>query len=346
MIAPLKNIERLAVILPSWVGDCVMATPVYRALRNGLSKAKITGIMRPGLNEILAGSNWFDEMITCDMKGAAGVMRTAQAIRKNRPEGVVLLPNSFKSALAARLSKTKIRIGYARDGRGWLLTHRCQPPSKNSPISAVDYYADLAVFALGVDASAIDHHLELHTTEGERAAADRMLHDVKGAFIVLNPGANRADKRWPAHKFAAVADQLVSSHGLSIVISGSPKERDIVDAVLNAMKHRESAINLLDGSVTLSSLKAVIERAALVITNDTGPRHIAAALGVPVITLFGPTDHRWTTLHGAREKLMLAEPFLPEELMADRYPKACAIDKIAVCDVLHAAKQVLACRLS
>ena len=91
----------------------------------------------------------------------------------------------------------------------------------------------------------------------------------------------------------------------------------------------------------LSSLKAVIQRAAVLITNDTGPRHIAAALGTPVVTLFGPTDHRWTTLCGVRERILLAEPFLPEELVADRHPKSCAIEKISVQDVVAAVDGLL-----
>ena len=100
-------------------------------------------------------------------------------------------------------------------------------------------------------------------------------------------------------------------------------------------------MHLCARGLTLGSLKAVLRRAALLITNDTGPRHIAAALGTPIVALYGPTDHRWTTLQAARERSVLAEPFLPEELVADRHPKACAIEKIAVEDVVHASLSLL-----
>jgi len=123
------------------------------------------------------------------------------------------------------------------------------------------------------------------------------------------------------------------------VITGSPGEREVLTSVHRAAK--TPLIDLSERGVTLGSLKAVIQRAALVITNDTGPRHIAAALGTPVVTLFGPTDHRWTTLHDVRERILLAEPFLPEELVADRFPRACAIEKIAVGDVVVAAESLL-----
>lgn len=312
-----------------------MATPVLRAARAALPNARITGIPRPGLDDILRGTPWLDELVICEGK-SAGMLR--RCIRRAKPQAVLLLPNSYRSALGARFCGACVRAGYDRDWRGWLLTHRkpLRLP-KNVPIPAVDYYAELAEWAFGVER--IDRRIELQATEDEQRAASLLLHDVREPFVLLNPGANRADKRWPAQSFAQLADRLAASHRVKIVITGSPRERDVLTAVQRDSK--TPIINLLERSVTLGSLKAVIRRAALVITNDTGPRHIAAALGTPVVTLFGPTDHRWTTLHDVRERILLAEPFLPEELVADRHPKACAIEKISVGDVIAAADGLL-----
>lgn len=330
--------RRLAVVMPSWIGDTVMATPVLRALRSSLPNARIIGIMRRGLDDILRGTPWLDEMVVCDMKGLGGVGRLAQCMRRTGADSVLLLPNSFRVALGARLAGVKRRIGYVRDGRGWLLTDgKIVTVPLTAPVSAVEYYEQLAEWALGIDP--IDRRVELRVTDEERHAAARLLHDVTGRFVLLNPGANRADKRWPAERFAAVGDALASAHGVAILVSGSPSERDVVSSVVAAAKL--PIINLLERGVTLASLKAVILRASAVITNDTGPRHIAAALGTPVVTLFGPTDHRWTTLHGVRERILLAEPFLPEELVADQHARACAIEKIAVSDVVAAATSML-----
>jgi heptosyltransferase-2 len=330
------TIKSLAIILPSWIGDTVMATPVLRAARTAMPATRITGIMRRSLDEILRGAPWLDDMIVCDMKGPLGPWRLGRAIRQTHAEAVLVLPNSFRSAAGARLSGAKTRIGYARDGRAWLLTEKLTPVP-NFPAPAVEYYAALAEFALG--AKVIDRHIELVVTDDEHRAANQLVHDVKQPFVVLNPGANRADKRWPAPRFAQVADRLAASHSVQIVITGSPGEREVLTSVHRAAK--TPLIDLSERGVTLGSLKAVIQRAALVITNDTGPRHIAAALGTPVVTLFGPTDHRWTTLHDVRERILLAEPFLPEELVADRFPRACAIEKIAVGDVVVAAESLL-----
>jgi heptosyltransferase-2 len=292
--------------------------------------------VRPGLDDILRGTPWLDELTACEFKGIIGPWRVGRTIKQTGADAVLLLPNSFRSAFAARLSRAPIRIGYARDLRGVLLTHRIHPP-RQRPIPAVEYYAALAEFALGV--SSIDRRIELHCTADEETAAEYMIRDVPRPYIVLNPGANRSDKRWPARNFALVADALASSHRVSILITGSPGETEVLDEVVRNAK--SPIINLAQRDITLGSLKSVLRHAAMLITNDTGPRHIAAALGTPVIALFGPTDHRWTTLAGAPEQLLLADPFLPEHLVADDQPKLCAIDKITVNDVLHAARRFL-----
>jgi heptosyltransferase-2 len=289
------------------------------------------------LNEILAGTSWFNEMVVCDMKGLLGPWRLARAIKHSGADAVLLLPNSFRSALGARLSGAAVRVGYHRDGRGGLLTHAKSAANVAAPVPMVQYYASLADFAFGEEQ--LDTRLELATTETEQSAASAILRDVKLPFIVLNPGANRGDKRWPSERFAAVGDALAKSHGVSVAVSGSPGEKDVIAAVVAAAK--SPMINLAERGMTLGSLKAVIERSALLITNDTGPRHLAAALGTPVVTLFGPTDHRWTTLNCDHERLMVSEPFLPENLVADKRAKACAIDRIPVVDVIDAARSLL-----
>jgi heptosyltransferase II len=323
------------------VGDTVMSTPVLRALRRNLPAARITAICRPALDDLLRGLPFIDATIVCEMKGVFGPQRLAKAIRQTDAQAVLLLPNSFRAAIGARIAGVPIRVGYDRDGRGALLTHSIPPGKADRPASMIDYYARLASFALGVES--IDLRVELATTPEEEVAADMLLAGVNPRFIAVNPGANRPDKRWPAERFASTADELVAQTGASIVLSGAPSEAELLQVVEAAAKR--PLVNLCARGVTLGSLKAVLRRAALLITNDTGPRHIAAALNTPVVAIFGPTDHRWTTLHDARERMLLAEPFLPEELIADQHPKACAIDKIAVEDVVHATISFLQARM-
>jgi heptosyltransferase-2 len=136
-----------------------------------------------------------------------------------------------------------------------------------------------------------------------------------------------------------VAEALTTDGCAQCAVTGAPSERATIDEVLAEAKC--PILDLAARSVTLGSLKAVLKRAALLITNDTGPRHMAAAFGTPTIALFGPTDHRWTTLHGANERLLVAEPFLPENLIADQHAALCAVDRIRAGDVLAVAQQML-----
>ena len=325
-----RDLRSLLIVCPSWVGDSVMATPILRAARLLLPEARLIVAARRGLDGLLGGAPWLDELITLDMGGLLGPLRAAGAIRRHRPQAALLLPNSFRSALAVRLSGTPIRIGYDRDGRGMLLTHRLAIQRSPTPTPAIEYYARLGAYALGTET--IETDMELFVSDEEAAAAD-------GPFILLNPGASKPEKRWPAARFAQVADALHESRGLRAVVSGSPGEGDILDAVVGAAD--SPVINLARRGVNLALLKAVIKRAVLLITNDTGPRHIAAALGTPVVSLFGPTDHRWTALPRANERILLAEPFLPDDLIADRHPKLCAIDRIGAADVIAAAEALL-----
>jgi heptosyltransferase-2 len=338
MTTPLgRDCDRIVILCPTWVGDTVMSTPVLRAVRRHLPEAHVIVAGRTGLLDLLRGAPWYDDLLEIDARGTLGPWRAASVLRQRRPDAVLLLPNSFRSGLVARLSGARRRIGYRRDGRRLLLTHRLDVERSDHPTPTIDYYARLGAFALGVES--IDTHPELFTTDEEYEAAERVLEGVVRPFVLIAPGASKPAKRWPAERFAAVADALHERRGLAIAVSGAPNERAVLDAVRSAT--RTPITDLTSRGLTLGSLKAVIRQAALMMTNDTGPRHIAAALGTPLVTLFGPTDHRWTTLPHARERSLLAEPFLPETLIADRHPKLCAIGRIHVEDVLAAAGSLL-----
>ncbi len=316
-----------------------MATPLLRAVRAELPQAKIIAAVRPGLDLLLAGSPWINEVVCIQTKGILGPLRMIRELRKHRPDAALVLPNSFRAALIARGCGAEVRIGYHQEARGRLLTHPLPPPRNQSePVSTLQSYLTLGRFGLGVDS--IDPQMELSVTEAECSATEALLGGLDEPFVVLNPGANKPIKRWPADRFAAVADVLSQRHKLAVLVSGSPGEANIVQAVVEAAK--VEVVNLVQRGITLGSLKAVLQRARLLITNDTGPRHIAAALGTPVVALFGPTDHRWTDIDCPHERIILAEPFLPQQLVADEHPKLCTIEKISVGDVVSACEELLA----
>jgi len=309
------RIDHLLVICPSWVGDTVMATPFLSALRGipGWQEARVTAYGRPGLDEILAGSGLIDEMITGRPSGVRHLVGEAKRLKVHQFDAVILLPNSWRTAMLVRLARIRRRIGYNRDGRGWLLTDRIvcpMPGGWNEPISAVDYYLHLAEH-LGSDGP-VDRRIQLGVTAQQNQIADEILDRAGVAdgtrFALLNPGANRLDKRWPVDRFASLADHLIEKYNLCVLVNGSPAETDLLNQIVGVAT-RGPVVNLQSHGITLGSLKALCARCDLVVTNDTGTRHIAAGVAnrfdadkrCGIVTLFGPTNPAWARIDYERE---------------------------------------------
>lgn len=350
---------RLLVVLPSWVGDAVMATPAIRLLRDEMPGAFIGALARPGIDQLLTGQP-IDEFHVDRARGVMGPKLVASKIRPRRYDAALLLTNSFSTALITRLAFIPRRVGYDRDGRGFMLTQKLSPPRKPDggwqPIPAVTYYVDAARSLLtGTPPSQatperwwesiaeVTERLSLTVTEADRAEAETALLEAgigeDEPIALLNPGANNTAKRWPAERFAALADHLATEHGTRVVISGAPHEEPVARAVIEAAA--TDPVPLV-GKTSLGGLKALCGRARILITNDTGPRHIAAALDTPVVSLFGPTDPRWTLIHASAGEIMLsADPTLPPDQVADDHPDRCRIERIEPEAVISAANTLL-----
>ncbi len=340
---------RLLVVMPSWVGDVVMATPTLRLLRERFKGAFIGGLVRPGIDQLLAGSDFVDELHVERASGVMGPKFVAAKVRPRRYDTAILLTNSFSTALVLRLAGIPRRIGYDRDARGLLLTDKLSAPKGADgswrPVPAVDYYLALAQrFLLGEDARA--GPMELATTPQEEIAADALLARASvepgEPMVILNPGGNNAAKRWPADRFAAIADVLAERHGLRVLLNGSPAETGLVEDIAAACRVAKP-VQLSAIGINLGSLKAVVRRCSLMVTNDTGPRHIAAAFGVPLVSLFGPTDHRWTLIptRGSPEVILTADPTLPETEAANDHPERCRIERIGLERVVEGVRVAL-----
>src|SRR5690349_20307696 len=312
--------RKILLVQPSWVGDAVMATPTLRALRELYPSAHISYLMRRYVKPVYAGMPWADQLITYrtgKTKAKAGkgqFFELAARLRAAEFDLAVLLPNSFKTALICKMAGIKRVVGYDRDGRGFLLTDKLLPVKdrgKFIPTPIVKYYLGLAAY---LGASHRDMKLELFVTESERREADEILErgGVDRALfrpaacglaplIMLNPGAQYgAAKCWLPEYFAQLADRLIDDLNATVLISSAPKERRIVDAVLYKMKH--APVDLARAGLTLGALKEITRRCDLMVTNDTGPRHIAAAFDVPVVTIFGPTHPEWTEIYFDKER--------------------------------------------
>jgi heptosyltransferase II len=293
--------KRILIRGTNWVGDSIIAIPAMRAIRNLYPKAHIALLVRPWVKDIYAEADFVDEILEYDKtgrhKGFSGFLRLISEIKARRFDLAILLQNAFEAALIAWCARIPQRIGYARDGRGVLLTGACAIDPDVRHVHQAHYYLAM-LSAAGLLESRLwerkDYELsiDLGIRDRDRAAASSMLREMgvgDGEPIVgINPGAFYGEaKCWFPERFAGVADTLADQYQARIVIFGSAT--DLRTAELVASKMQRPSI-ILAGQTTLGELMALLKRCTLLITNDSGPMHLAAALDVPQLAIFGSTS--------------------------------------------------------
>jgi heptosyltransferase-2 len=321
------SVRKVLVVQPSWVGDAVMATPALRAIRELYPDAHISYLMKRYVKPLYTGMPWADQLITYRTgkthakAGKGQFFDLAARLRSANFDLAVLLPNSFKSALVCKMAGIRRVVGYERDGRSFLLTDKLLPQKENGkfvPTPIIKYYLGIAHY---LGSASRDLRMQLFVTPAElREARDVLARSGldpdaerpgsagRPPMVLVNPGANYgAAKLWKAEYFAELADRLVDELGATVLLSSAPKERPIVETIKRYMRH--APVDLSNKGLTLGSLKEIVRRSDLMITNDTGPRHIAAAFDVPVVTVFGPTHPQWTEIYYPRERQVSVKVF-------------------------------------
>lgn len=305
----------LGVFLPNWVGDVVMATPALRALRRQFAGQRLVGILRPHLAELLAGTAWFDELWPFDPRARQselGRWALVRKLRRERFDTVVLLTNSFHTALLAWLGGAKRRIGYVRDGRGLLLNGKVYMRQIGGETMSAPMVESYLALAAAAGCPPESPRLELATTPAEERQADDAWKALglkaDGRIIALNcSGAYGAAKLWPVEHFAGLAQRIVDELQHDVLVVCGPQEREAARAIV-AQAARPRVFSLADRPLGLGLTKACLRRCRLSVSTDSGPRHIAAAFDRPVITLLGPTLPVWIdnpTVRGANVQLVL-----------------------------------------
>ena len=294
----MSTVEKLVVRAPNWVGDVVLALPALRDLRRAFPQAQLTVLARPWVAGLYAAVHEVDAVL--ESRGHAADV----AQLRGRFDTALLLPNSFGTALVAWRAGISERWGYATDGRGPLLTRRCAVPASVRGRSQVYYYrAMLEGLGLATEGSP-DASLACPEPWAAEAAA---LLGGAGPWIGINPGAFYGTaKRWLPERFAAVADLVARRIGASVAIVGGAAERPLGEAIAEQL---QAPVRLLSGQTTLAGLVGVLSRLRLLLTNDSGPMHLAAALGTPLVAVFGSTDWVETAPFGSRATLV-REPVL------------------------------------
>jgi heptosyltransferase-2 len=325
------KIERVVVRGTNWVGDAVMTIPALRELRRVLPHAHLTLATRSWAEGIFRDADFIDDLLIYD-RGARdvhSVLRQTRAWRDRSFDLAVLFQNAFEAALIAAIARVPHRMGYATDRRRLLLTHPLELPAWHNRRHEVFYYLNVIeeveklfygtseipkrapVFALQVSKLRQAEALELLRMHGARL--DRFI-------VAMCPGStNSRAKRWPANRYAELADQLIERDGAEVILVGEADEARVSREVVAHMRHQPV---MLTGHTSLAQLVAVLSISDLLVTNDTGPAHIAAALERPTLTIFGPTDPTTTRPFSNAAEII-------------RHPPACAPCMLRDCPIDH-----------
>jgi heptosyltransferase-2 len=301
--------RNVVVFLPNWIGDTVMATPALRALRKHFAPpATITGVMKPYVQKVLDGTPWLDRILLYDRRSRHPGLRTwpvAKQLRGLHPEVALYLSSSWAPALLGWWSGAPHRVAYARGGRSPLLTQRlppCRGGPHTAPVSEVDRYLQLA-YAVGCPVE--EQRLELAVTEEEKRRAQVVWQnlglDAYPHVVLFNGGSAQGRARhWPDQHYVDLARQILTLPGTAVLLLCGPREQEQADAIERRIGDpRVRSMGSQD--LSLGTAKACIRRGRLLVTTDSGPRHIAAAFRTPTVTLFGPIDPRHTVNYNPYE---------------------------------------------
>jgi len=263
--------EKIILRTPNWVGDAVISTSLLPLIKKHFSSASLYLQVHPRVKDIFLNNPYVDGLLILGK----------ERIRERFDLGI-LFTNSFSSALIFFLSGVKKRVGYATDGRRVLLTHSVPLPPNWKTMPQVDFYLGILRF-LGMEGEKAGYQLYLTSEEIKRT---REIFKLKKPFVVLFPGAAYGSaKRWPVERFAELAYRLHKKYGFQPYVLGSRRECFLGEIIENIYP---SVINLM-GKTSLREAMAITAQANLAVTNDSGAFHIAIALNVPVVAIFGPT---------------------------------------------------------
>ncbi len=316
-----SQIKTILIRATNWVGDSVMTLPALEAVRECFPESTLVVLASPWVIPLFEKHPMINKVMSLGkgagcLRNAAAILKTVLQIRKQRFDLAILFQNAFEAALIAYLGNVRHRVGYDTDHRRFLLSHTVSRHKDKIYEHQVEYYLSL-VRAMGCDTKVRDPRLFLSGDHREKMSSLLAEKEVnQGDFVLgMGPGAVYGPaKRWPAERFAAVADMAVERWGARIIILGSDKEKDICAKVSDIMN--QPSIDLC-GQVNLGEAAALVGRCNLFLSNDSGLMHIASALNVPLVAIFGSTNPfatgpRGTWARIVRHQVDCAPCMLPE----------------------------------
>lgn len=300
--------SKVLIRVPNWLGDTMMATPTVSAVRKMFPQTQLTVLAKPVFNTFWKEYPGVDEVIGLE-KGFGGFWRTVAILKKKQFDAALVLPTSLSSAFLAFTAGIPVRIGWGGEGREIFLTHvvpRPQPRQKH----LVWEYLELAL--KGLETKIPAKSVQLHSSIPQEAVrglrqvwADTGVPSQK-SFIALAPGATYGPaKRWPLPYWKELIQRLLKARGESLLILGGWEEETYLRPLLEGMEPGNlKRLHLLAGRTTTTILAAMLSKCKLLITNDTGPMHVAAAAGTPTVAIFGSSSPTWTRPFGLGHEVL------------------------------------------
>ncbi|MGD0132908.1 MAG: lipopolysaccharide heptosyltransferase II [Bryobacteraceae bacterium] len=303
------DFSNILVRATNWVGDAVMSLPALRAIRERFSTARISVLAKPWVADLYGRESLIDEII---LYSGQSPSQTGHQLRSRRFDCAILLQNAFEAAWIAWLARIPTRIGYKRDGRQLLLTRAVNVPKPGQiPRHERFYYLELLRRAGIIDA--MPESEEIRLGSGAVPSAKRV--------IGVSPGAAYGTaKRWLPERFAEAAGALATARGASIALFGSKGERELCGEVAQLLNGHQ--VTNYAGQTTLAQFIDLASGCELFLTNDSGSMHIASALGVPTVAIFGPTDDSTTGPTGPNARVV-------------RHPVDCSPCLLRECPIDH-----------
>jgi heptosyltransferase I len=327
--------RRILIIKPSALGDIILALPALSALRRSFPDARISWLVRPEFAPLITGHPYISDIILFDRKQLSkwwcsresfnALRSLIRQLKTGEFDLVFDFQGLFRTGYFSWVTGCKKRFGMAGAREFAHIFYTDKISQDASSIHLVDYYLKMAAAAGARQGEA---EFKLPEDAGAAEQIDKLLKSqgVNGEYAVLVPEASQANKRWPIERFAELAGKIGERFGLSIVATGSQGELEYIEAIQTGGKSR--VINLA-GKTTVRELIPLMKKASLVVSNDTGPGHIAAAMGVPIVMIFGPTNPARVCPYKRPQSVVAVEPN-ERGMKADSYEPRHDISHITV----------------
>lgn len=304
-----KKKKRIVIFAPNPIGDAVMATPCLKALREFYRNEEIIIVCHPVVASLYQGLNFSDKIWNYSRKSIFAKLQLFLIFLRmllKETEISIHLTNDYESAFISTIASSKKRLGYDRRGRGFLLSDKLIPAQKDKeylPISAVDYYLDL-IKLIGCQAE--EKKLELKINKSEIDITQKVLNNfgikqTDKIVVISNSTSKGTAKLWPNEYFAKLAIRILEEIKIKVIIICGPEDKTNADEIYKLVNSVD-IFTLSRANTSIGLAKGIISKAKVVVCTDSGPRHIAASLNIPSITLFGPTKIQWSENYFDKEK--------------------------------------------